>query len=117
MEKEHKQVHEGRLQGLTLFSFTDNLVTYYIVQSGSSLSSELHKLIREIKRLELLLGCRVEVVHVPCTMMIDQGTDGCSRGLPMAVSQTPDVVSNLGGSDPGHGSSHPRDGAMGTRGR
>jgi hypothetical protein len=72
-----------------MFYFTDNLVTYYIVRSGSSSSSELHKLIQEIKRLELLLECRVEVVHVPGTMMIDQGTGGLSRGLPMAVSRHP----------------------------
>jgi hypothetical protein len=51
MEKEHKQVHEGRRLGSALFYFTDKLVTYYIVQSGSSSSLELHKLIREIKRL------------------------------------------------------------------
>jgi hypothetical protein len=46
----------------TLFYFTDNLVTYYIVQSGSSCSLELHRLIRRIKEIELQLSIRLEVM-------------------------------------------------------
>jgi hypothetical protein len=71
----------GRLARSTLFYFTDNLVTYYIVSSGSSSSPELQKLLRRLKYLELLLGLQLEVVHVPGTHMIDQGTDGLSRGI------------------------------------
>jgi hypothetical protein len=37
---------QGRLLGATLFYFTDNLVTYYIVSGGSSSSPELQKLLR-----------------------------------------------------------------------
>jgi hypothetical protein len=70
-----------KLQGATMFYFTDNMTTYYIVQNGSSKSIELHKLIRKIKSLEVLLGCRIEVVHVPGTLMIEEGTNGLSRGL------------------------------------
>ena len=70
-----------RLQGLTLFYFTDNLVSYYIMMSGSSSSAELHRLIRRIQLLLLELGCRLEVVHVPGTLMIHQGADGLSRGM------------------------------------
>jgi hypothetical protein len=64
-----------------LFYFMDNMTTYYIVQNGSSKSIELHKLICKIKSLEVLLGCRIEVIHVPGTLMIEEGTDGLSRGL------------------------------------
>jgi hypothetical protein len=71
----------GRLIDSTLFYFTDNLVTYYIVSGGSSKSPELQRLLRRLKYLELLLGIRLEVVHIPGTHMIDQGTDGLSRGL------------------------------------
>lgn len=71
----------------TLFYFTDNLVTYYIVTGGSSSSSELQKLIRRIKLLELQLNLKLEVVHVPGTHMITQGTDGLSRGIPMSLSR------------------------------
>jgi hypothetical protein len=57
------------------------MVTYYVVHNGSSRSPELHKLIRRIKSIELLLRCRIEVVHVPGVVMITQGTDGLSRGV------------------------------------
>jgi hypothetical protein len=71
----------GRLIYSTLFYFTDNLVMYYIVSGSSSKSPELQRLLRRLKYLELLLGIRLEVVHIPGTHMIDQGTDGLSRGL------------------------------------
>jgi hypothetical protein len=75
---------QGRLHNATLFYFTDNLVTYYIVSGGSSASPELQHLIRRIKYLELVLGIRLEVVHVPGLHMIDQRTDGLSRGIRFA---------------------------------
>ena len=75
-EQTHNRVRHG-----ILFYFTDNLVTYYIVQGGSSTSPELHKLIREIKFLENKLMCQVEVIHVPGRLMIQQGADGLSRGI------------------------------------
>lgn len=74
----------GRQQdvcGHTIFYFTDNLVTYYVVNNGSSTSPELHRLIRQVKLLEVKLGCRLEPIHVPGILMIDQGTDALSRGL------------------------------------
>ena len=73
--------NKDSIQGCTFFYFTDNLVTYYIVQRGSSSSVELHRLIRRIKNLEILLHCHLEVIHVPGSLMIHQGTDGLSRGL------------------------------------
>jgi hypothetical protein len=50
------------LVGTTVFYFTDNLVTYWINQSGSSPVPLLHDLIWDIKCLELLLGIRLCVV-------------------------------------------------------
>jgi hypothetical protein len=70
--------------GTTVFYFTDNVVTYYISHSGSTGIKPLHRLIMKIKDLERLLQVRLEVVHVPGDIMIDQGTDGLSRGLWMA---------------------------------
>jgi hypothetical protein len=67
-----------------LFYFTDNMVTYYIVSGGSSTSPELQKLVRRIKYLELALSIRLEVVHIPGRHMIDQRTDGLSRGIRFA---------------------------------
>jgi hypothetical protein len=67
--------------GATLFYFTDNLVSYYVVQNGSSSSPELHNLVRQVKVLEMKMGCRLEVIHVPGRLMIGEGTDGLSRGI------------------------------------
>jgi hypothetical protein len=84
---------KGLLRNSTLFYSMDNLVTYYIVASGSSSSLELQKLLRWLKYLELLLEIRLEVVHVPGKHMIAQCTDGFSRGiqigsgLPLRVPQ------------------------------
>jgi hypothetical protein len=74
----------GRLSNATLFYFTDNLVSYYIVSGGSSASPELQKLLRRIKFLELTLSIRLELVHIPGLHMIDQRTDGLSRGIRFA---------------------------------
>lgn len=72
---------ERRVEGRTLFYFTDNMTTYYVVQNGGSRQSGLHVLVRQLKMLEVELGCRLEVIHVPGLLMIEQGTDGLSRGL------------------------------------
>jgi hypothetical protein len=63
---------------------TDNLVSYYIVNQGSSWSEALHALVMEIKAICETLSCVLEVVHVPGRLMIEQGTDGLSRGLWLA---------------------------------
>jgi hypothetical protein len=83
----------GLLRGSTLFYFTDNMVSYYVVQNGSSANPALHELIRRIKMWEVELGCRIEAIHVPGVAMIDQGTDGLSRGLWMSARRFP--VSSL----------------------
>lgn len=71
----------GRLQGTTVFYITDNLVSYYIINNGSSRSPKLHEIVTEILELVEELGCRLEIVHAPGKLMIHQGTDGLSRGL------------------------------------
>ena len=73
--------HPEKLENVTLFYFTDNLVTYYVVHNGCSTSGRLHELIRRIKRLEVAYHFRLEPVHVPGTLMIQQGADGLSRGI------------------------------------
>ena len=39
--------------------------------------------VKKIKLLELELQCFLQVIHVPGTIMIQQGTDGLSRGVDM----------------------------------
>jgi hypothetical protein len=76
-----KRRHREDILGVTFFYFTDNIVTYYIVTSGSSTSPALHEMVEEIKRLEIELDLILEVIHVPGTTIITEGTDGLSRGI------------------------------------
>jgi hypothetical protein len=69
------------LRGTTVFYFTDNATTYYALRKGSSRIPSLHALVREIRLLCQQLGCLLEPVHVPGKVMINQGTDGLSRGV------------------------------------
>lgn len=69
------------VKGSTLFYFTDNSPTYFIAASGSSTSPGLHRLIEQIRHLELILGCKLQVIHIPGKAIIAQGTDGLSRGV------------------------------------
>lgn len=73
--------HAEAVQGSTLFYFTDNSPTYYICSSGSSRSPGLHVMVEQIRELELALDCRLQVVHIPGDAIIEQGTDGLSRGV------------------------------------
>lgn len=79
-----QEQNTDRLRGRMVFYMTDNLVSYYIINSGTSRTPGLLQLALQIKELCLELGCQIEVVHVPGTIMICQGTDGQSRGLWMA---------------------------------
>jgi hypothetical protein len=75
------------VRGTTVFYFTDNSGVYWIATTGSSKSLNLHKLIARIRRLELELDCFLQVVHVPGLVLIEQGTDGLSRGVWMSSCQ------------------------------
>jgi hypothetical protein len=75
------------VRGMTLFYFTDNSVCYHVVQGGSSKSPTLHALVKEIKLMEVKMGCRLEAVHVPGLVLICQGTDALSRGVWVSPAQ------------------------------
>lgn len=77
--REHSSRSE--LHNTTVFYFTDNSGVYWICSSGSSRSPGLHRLLQEIRCLELSIGCTIQTVHVPGLIMIMQGTDGLSRGI------------------------------------
>jgi len=84
LERERRS---GRLYNKTVFYFTDNITSYCVTNNGSSTSPSLHALLRKIKLLEMELNCRLEVVHVPGLLMIQQQTDGLSRGVWASVSR------------------------------
>jgi hypothetical protein len=66
---------------MTFFYFTDNTTTYFTVMSGFSTSPGIHALVEAIKKLEIQLGCVLEVIHVPGTTIITEGNDGLSCGI------------------------------------
>ena len=73
--------HSKDLQDTTVFYFTDNSTTYWVTRAGASKSPNLHALVEQILLLAADVGCKMEVIHVPGLLMIDQGTDGLSRGI------------------------------------
>jgi hypothetical protein len=76
-----EEVGFNKLRCRMVFYFTDNEVTYNIYKKGYSKNLSLHLIVQQLKALELALGCRLEVIHVPGTTMITQGMNGLSRGI------------------------------------
>jgi hypothetical protein len=89
LERASDNIHiRPQIAGTTFFYFTDNMVSYHIVQSGVSNAPGLHKLVLKIKKLQLDLQCHLEMVHVSGTTMIPEGKDGLSRGVWMTHLQS-----------------------------
>jgi hypothetical protein len=74
-----------------VFYMTDNLASYYVINQVTSRSPRLHSLVMEIKFLCQELGCQLEV-HIPGTLMIDQGSNGLSHGIWLASKQRVDGI-------------------------
>lgn len=79
-----KKDHRSLVEDTTIFYFTDNSTTYWIAAAGSSKWDKLHALILETKLIEQDLRCSLQVIHVAGLLMIQQGTDGLSRGVWMS---------------------------------
>jgi hypothetical protein len=71
---------KGELEGKEIFVFTDNAVTEAIAAKGSSSSPLLFDLVVRLYKLNMRAKCKIQFIHVAGTRMIDQGTDGLSRG-------------------------------------
>ena len=63
------------------FVFTDNRVSYWILHSGSSKIPKLHELVLEIVLITSHYRIHLEVIWVPGELMIEEGSDGLSRGI------------------------------------
>jgi hypothetical protein len=81
----------SRFRGHKVFYFTDNMVTYDVFRKGNSTSPKLRALVRELKRLEILHGCQLEVIHMPGNVIIAKGSDGLSHGVWNTPLQVPRV--------------------------
>jgi hypothetical protein len=67
-------------RGTELFVFTDNFVTESVFYKGAARSCYLHGLVERLKMLQLHGGLFIHVIWIAGTRMIEQGTDGLSRG-------------------------------------
>jgi hypothetical protein len=63
-----------------LFMFTDNFVTKWDYFQVTSTSLILFGLVLWLRILEMHMGWNIHVIHVAGTPIIEQGTDGISRG-------------------------------------
>ena len=61
--------------------FTDNTTCENSFYKGTSTSPFLFDLVLRLRLLTLKVGMRLHLIHVAGTRMIDQGSDGLSRGL------------------------------------
>ena len=77
LEVEHR---EGRLDGVEIFLFTDNMVAEGAYSKGSAKTKHLHRLVLRLRKLEMEGNMILHVIHVAGTRMIRSGIDGLSRG-------------------------------------
>jgi hypothetical protein len=71
---------EGGLLGREIFLFTDNTTAERAYFKGTSSNELLFELVLRLRKLEMTVQFKLHVVHVAGTRMIEQGTDGMSRG-------------------------------------
>ena len=67
-------------RGTEVFICTDNKVAEATYFKGSAKSRELHEMIVELRKLEMDSGLIVHFLWISGKRMIEQGTDGLSRG-------------------------------------
>ena len=70
----------GELKGIEMFLFTDNSTAESAFYTGGSSSETLFNLILELRKLEMKEQCKIILCHCSGTRMIEQGSDGLSRG-------------------------------------
>ena len=75
-----KEAALGELEGSEIFLFTDNSTAESAFHNGTSSSKTLFELVIRIRKLQLVQSVKIHLIHVAGTRMIDQGTDGISRG-------------------------------------
>jgi hypothetical protein len=74
-------VKDGTIpRGTEIFVFTDNFVAERAFYHGSAKSPLLHELVRRLRKLEMVGAIFIRFIWIAGTRMIEQGTDGLSRG-------------------------------------
>ena len=70
----------GELNGKEVFLFTDNSTAEAVAAKGSLTSPLLYELVVRLFQLSSTFLCSVNIIHVAGTRIINQGSDGLSRG-------------------------------------
>jgi hypothetical protein len=73
-------VRSGYLALSEVWIFTDNFTAESVFYKGHSSSFRLNELALRLRKLEMNGDIKLNMVHIPGTRMIAQGTDGLSRG-------------------------------------
>jgi hypothetical protein len=74
-------VKEGVIpEGTEIFMFTDNMVTERAFFKGTSTNRELYAMVLMLRKLEMEGKLFLNIIWIAGTRMIEQGTDGLSRG-------------------------------------
>jgi len=81
VESVEEAVQLGELSGSELFIFTDNTTAEGRYYRGNSDNRILFSLILRLRLLEMNQSLQLHIIHVAGSRMIQQGTDGLSRGL------------------------------------
>lgn len=68
------------LENSEVWILTDNSTAESVYFKGTSTSKALFELVLRLRKLEMGGLMRIQVIHVAGTRMIEQGTDGISRG-------------------------------------
>ncbi len=85
-------VQRDDLSGIEIFLFIDNIVAKCAFFRGTSSNPLLFDIILRLKQLELTHSVQLHVVHIAGTRMMEQGTDGLSRGSLWEGSRVPVCV-------------------------
>lgn len=75
-----EEARSGALSDAALFFFTDNATVEAALFKGNSSSRKLFNLVVRFQEIQLVHSMQVVVSHVSGKRMIQQGTDGVSRG-------------------------------------
>jgi hypothetical protein len=76
-----EEAHEGYLKGVELWLFTDISTAESCFHKGSSSSKILHESVLKQRKMEFEFDFTLYIVHVACTCMIAQVTDGLLQGV------------------------------------
>ena len=89
-----EMAEQGSLAGKEIFLFTDNSTSEAAFYNGSSTSEKLFDLVLKLRRLEMHHQTKIHIIHVSGKRMIEQGSDGLSRGnLNVGVMAGKDMLS------------------------